>query len=161
MRPAIHKVQEFQGKRYYKRGLYYASNPRGSNPGYMHRDVWRHYNGPIPKGFHVHHKDGDRTNNKIGNLELIDGRKHNSMHSKGRQVVNWRKGVAAARKVKRDWKKAAEVLWATRVYAVYTCALCRTRFSSRVIHRIPLFCGQNCQKKYRRREAKQALETGT
>ena len=34
-------------------------------------------------GMCVHHKDGDRSNNKIENLEIISNAKHLSMHHKG------------------------------------------------------------------------------
>ena len=38
---------------------------------YQHRIVWEKENGPIPKGYVIHHKDGDRKNNAIENLELL------------------------------------------------------------------------------------------
>lgn len=38
---------------------------------YAHRLVWVHNNGPIPKGVEVNHKDGDKTNNRLDNLELV------------------------------------------------------------------------------------------
>jgi len=37
----------------------------------LHRVVWEEANGPIPRGFVVHHKDLDQKNNSIENLELI------------------------------------------------------------------------------------------
>lgn len=160
MRPAIHKVLEFNGKRYYKRGRYYRSDSRGPKPDYMHRDVWRHFNGAIPAKHHVHHKDDNPANNRIDNLELLPASQHNALHSVGK-VPNWRKGVAAARGVKRDWAKAGRALWANRAVSKYSCVLCSKTFTSRAIQRVPLFCGQNCQKKYRRREAKQGLSSGS
>ena len=30
----------------------------------MHRYVWEFYNGPIPKGYDIHHKDEDKANNE-------------------------------------------------------------------------------------------------
>lgn len=42
----------------------------------MHRYVWIFYNGFIPKGFDVHHVDGDRSNNSIDNLNLIEHTEH-------------------------------------------------------------------------------------
>ena len=47
------------------------------------RKIWKTTNGPIPKGFHIHHKDGDCTNNSLGNLELKHGSLHISEHSRG------------------------------------------------------------------------------
>jgi len=40
-------------------------------------------NGVIPKGYHIHHKDKNRNNNDISNLEMMLGTEHNSMHSTG------------------------------------------------------------------------------
>ena len=49
-----------------------------------HRIIWRRHKGEIPKGWHVHHKDGNRVNNDIENLELIDGAEHARMHRRER-----------------------------------------------------------------------------
>lgn len=35
-----------------------------------HRLVWRHFNGPIPAGLTINHKNGDTTDNRPENLEL-------------------------------------------------------------------------------------------
>jgi hypothetical protein len=37
----------------------------------MHRFVWEYYNGKIPKGYDIHHKDEDITHNNINNFEMI------------------------------------------------------------------------------------------
>ena len=34
----------------------------------------------------VHHKDGDKTNNDIGNLELMTTSEHSRMHTKGKPL---------------------------------------------------------------------------
>ncbi len=46
----------------------------------MHRAVWVAHNGPIPDGWHIHHKDGNPLNNDISNLEAIDGAEHARQH---------------------------------------------------------------------------------
>jgi hypothetical protein len=46
----------------------------------LHRDVWEFHNGPIPKGFHVHHIDGDTSNNSIENLEMLEANAHRELH---------------------------------------------------------------------------------
>jgi len=38
-----------------------------------------------PKGFVVHHKDGDYTNNDISNLEIMTQSKHVALHNKERK----------------------------------------------------------------------------
>lgn len=47
---------------------------------YLHRYVWEKYNGSIPKGFHIHHIDGNFSNNDISNLECKERSTHLSDH---------------------------------------------------------------------------------
>jgi hypothetical protein len=54
---------------------------------YEHRFIWETLRGPIPKGYTIHHKDGDRTNNDINNLEMLPKGVHNSHDSS----VMWEK----------------------------------------------------------------------
>lgn len=37
---------------------------------YHHRVVWFYFNGEIPKGYEINHKDENKSNNSLGNLEL-------------------------------------------------------------------------------------------
>ena len=46
----------------------------------MHRYVWKHYCGEIPKGFHIHHIDGNKSNNDISNLMLLTSYAHHKLH---------------------------------------------------------------------------------
>lgn len=46
-----------------------------------HRAVWESHFGKIPRGKHVHHKDGNSLNNSIENLELLDPLDHQRLHS--------------------------------------------------------------------------------
>ena len=59
---------------------------------YVHRIVWMLSNGEIPSGYMIDHIDGDKTNNKLENLRLVDdalsnrntgSRKHNTSGVKG------------------------------------------------------------------------------
>ncbi len=46
----------------------------------MHRLVWETRVGKIPEGFFIHHKDGNKLNNKISNLELLSPKAHTKNH---------------------------------------------------------------------------------
>lgn len=48
----------------------------------MHRYVWLKERGPIPEKYHVHHIDGDKSNNKIENLTLLHTSEHAKLHAK-------------------------------------------------------------------------------
>lgn len=48
---------------------------------YEHRLVWETAHGPIPTGWHVHHKNHDRADNRLENLEARPAFEHNSEHS--------------------------------------------------------------------------------
>ena len=48
----------------------------------LHRYTWEKYNGTIPKTHHIHHKDRNKDNNDISNLDCVLIHEHNSEHSK-------------------------------------------------------------------------------
>ena len=48
---------------------------------FEHRAIWEKLNGPIPPEMFIHHKDGNRLNNDISNLELVTYESHRRKHS--------------------------------------------------------------------------------
>ncbi len=71
----------FNGKKYTLRNTGYYGLTNGKRT-LMHRDVWEFHNGKIKKGFDIHHKDRDKTNNKVENLECIRKEEHSSKYGK-------------------------------------------------------------------------------
>ena len=64
---------------YFNGGLYksWASEPYYSRGGKkLHRHVWEVAFGEIPKNCHIHHKDHQKTNNSLANLECLDAKEH-------------------------------------------------------------------------------------
>lgn len=49
----------------------------------IHRAIYEAYYGEIPKGYIIHHKDGNKLNNSIENLECLTRAEHASLHYKG------------------------------------------------------------------------------
>ena len=71
-------IQHFNGKKFtldQHTGYYKHSNV------FMHRYVWEYYNGKIPEGYEIHHKDLNRNNNNIDNLECISVSNHRKLHT--------------------------------------------------------------------------------
>lgn len=152
--------QEFGGVMYYRCGNYFQRKGKR-----LHREVWKAHNGDIPEGYDVHHKDHDRANNQIENLELMDGSEHNSMHSK---ATPHDKAVAAMQEAAKDWhsteagfefhSKLSKANWAKRKELEYECSHCGKIFHTRHIYGEGQnrFCNPNCKAaalRKRRRES--------
>ena len=54
----------------------------------MQRLVWIKVNGAIPVDCVIHHKDFDRTNNTLENLELMTKKVHDKLHLNVRMGLN-------------------------------------------------------------------------
>ena len=93
--------------------MYYRASGglRKQGIAYLHHEVWRAHYGEIPEGCHVHHKDGDTTNNDISNLAAVPASKHLSRHTLERISKN-PKWIANALDKARDkakiWHKSRE-----------------------------------------------------
>lgn len=46
-----------------------------------HNVVWEEHHGPIPDGFDVHHRNRDKLDNRIENLQLVSRLEHKRIHS--------------------------------------------------------------------------------
>jgi hypothetical protein len=66
-------AQYFDGSLYriYPSQKYFAKG--GS---FLHRDVWAAAFGAIPKDHHIHHRDADKCNNQLSNLECLPASVH-------------------------------------------------------------------------------------
>lgn len=128
-------------KRYY-RAMRWDADLKKSWEDSLHRAVWRHHNGPIPKGLDVHHKDNDPDNNDISNLQLISKSDHAKLHDAFRE---W--NATAEAKVLRDRnRQAALATLASRPLREYSCVRCGAKFLSK--HPDPTrlkFCGKLCR----------------
>lgn len=66
----------------------------------QHRRIWFDANGPIPEGGVVHHINGDKTDNRLKNLELFDRSSHMKEHyPSGFCSEAWNKGKTEYRNV--------------------------------------------------------------
>ena len=80
----------FDNKKFTLRNVGYYGMTYGERE-LMHRYVWRFYNGEIKEGYDVHHRDRDRTNNRIGNLEVISKSEHSKLYNSGHNQYTYPK----------------------------------------------------------------------
>jgi hypothetical protein len=81
---------------------------------YLHREVWEEHYGPIPPRYIVHHKDGDKSNYNIENLEMMEKGTHIRLHRRDAGEAQ------RIKKLKESWKKRPE--------KKYTCCHCGDEF---------------------------------
>jgi hypothetical protein len=65
----------------YDNGNGYLRECRNGVKKMLHRWIWEEAHGPIPSGMEIDHIDGDRKNNNLSNLRLVD--RHTNMRNKG------------------------------------------------------------------------------
>ena len=65
-----------------KEGYYWiTSRKEGNNGKRLHRLIWEgFYNTEVPKGYIIHHKNGDKLCNCILNLQLMKKEEHTKLH---------------------------------------------------------------------------------
>lgn len=72
----------------------------------QHDLVWEAANGPIPPGFDVHHKNEDKADNRLENLELVEHGKHSAAHTAGRiRSAETRARISQAKRGNVPWNK--------------------------------------------------------
>jgi len=77
----------------YQRTDGYIQITSGPNKGkLLHRLIYEECFGSIPKGFCIHHKDGDKTNNNPTNLMLLSKSNHHSLHTRKEKHPRWDDG---------------------------------------------------------------------
>jgi uncharacterized CHY-type Zn-finger protein len=123
----------------------------------MHVVVWEYFNGPVPKKFHIHHKDGDKSNNDISNLEMIYSSEHSHIHMTPEKKEKLRKLADIMRPMTKAWhaskeghewhKKHGIKTWNERNPIDVICDKCGKKFSTLIYH--SRFCSNKCRSAHR------------
>lgn len=127
----------------------------------LHRRIWEDANGEIPPKHHIHHKDGNKSNNSLENLECISEKDHPHQH------FDWEKQVQLlhrARDEANKWHKSrggrkwhsenSRLAYARRKPIEKVCVVCGVSFLTKNLTGTK-YCGQKC----RSRAAKLGLMT--
>ena len=91
----------------------------------LHRFIWTYFNGEIPEGYDIHHRDLNHDNNDIANLQLLTKTKHKQIH-------------AVIKKERKPEKKST-----------FTCAVCGREYEA-VSRGNNTYCSENCKEIARR-----------
>lgn len=159
-----------------KKHGYYLGNVRipGRKRRYpmrLHVYIWQKFNGPIPKGFHVHHKDENKENNDISNLELKSAHNHLSDHLKEKsdwsrenlnttarpKAIEWHKSEAAKEFHTQHYEDHVRDIWMQPV--TKTCEICGKEYTTtHAKASTSRFCSNNCKATFRRRSGADKIE---
>lgn len=146
-------------------GYYLGSKKIDGRRPRLHVYIWEKYNGSIPKGFLIHHKDHNKNNNDISNLMLIPKGKHsehhineyikehfnemiNNLNENARpEATEWHKSEKGKEWHKRNYEKIKDKFHQKEKY---TCEYCGKEFET--LKGKNRFCSNNCKSAWRRKE---------
>src|SRR5437868_3804528 len=157
------EYQDHYGKKFYldkKTGYWISTSAKKIR---AHRWVWVCNFGEIEKGFHIHHKDGNKSNNSIDNLQKISAFNHLSMHASfPENRERSRKLCDEIRPLTKKWHCSEEGISWHKEHAKknnfgnsdpidYICKNCSKDYKSKIIaENRTKFCSNNCKSIFRR-----------
>lgn len=160
------KHQFFDGRKFTRddrTGYYLCTTKKDGIRKRIHVYVWEYYNGLVPKGYHVHHIDGDKSNNEIENLTIMKSVDHAKYHGEllSDEEREWRRNnlnenanskskVWHASKAGHTWHKKhyEEMKDRLRTSRKYVCKYCGKEYES--TQRKTKFCSNRCRSAFRR-----------
>ena len=134
-------IQKFNGVSYYRCGPYFQRKGKR-----LHRAVWEFHNGEIPEGCDIHHMDGNRANNDISNLQMLQGEEHGRLHmSAPERIEKSRKNIKIAAEAAKPWHRTeagqafhsrhAKEVWEHMEPRTCTCTYCGKEFQATNLRR--------------------------
>lgn len=154
------------GKKFYldKKNGYWMST---KNPKIRaHTWVWQCNHGKPKKGLHIHHIDGNKSNNDISNLELLSVKEHSKRHNSPKIHAMRKANLDKFRHLTKAWHSSVEGIEWHRQHGINTwnerkpfkinCLFCHVEIETKTYHQ--KFCNQNCKAKYARRVRKNKID---
>lgn len=124
--------------------------------------VWINTKGEIEKFHHIHHKDGNKSNNDVGNLDKILDKDHYKLHLTDEKREWSRQWANEIRPLTKEWHRSEEgrkwhvehgiKTWKERKEFEIECLFCKKKLMTKTYHQ--KYCHQNCKAKYARRVRK-------
>jgi len=156
----------FEGNKYRWDGRYYFPC-KGTKAGKrLHVAVWEHFNGLMPKGCEIHHRDHDRRNNDIENLECLTIAEHRKHHASDKPTKRKLEHLEKIRPKAADWHRSSEGRkWHSEHAArqiksrdphTRTCQACNKEFLTKSFK--AKYCSNNCKARGRRQQLKDLID---
>lgn len=154
--------QEHFGRKFYedkKTGYWISTDyPRIR----AHRWVWISVNGPVPKSCHIHHRNENKSDNRIENLQLVSFRQHAFVHMSSEKLDRLRKMAEVGREHAKEWHSSPEGIDWHKYHAKkhkfgkwpekeYVCDMCSNSYKTTKRSRAR-FCSNKCKTAWRRKE---------
>jgi len=126
-----------------------------------HQWVWINYHKVIPKGYHIHHINDDKSDNRIENLELIHGSRHVKYHMNlPERIIKSKEIMQKISPLSKEWHASDEGRAWHKYYAQksnfgkwepkkYKCQVCNSEYETSKRSNIK-FCSNACKSRYRR-----------
>lgn len=156
----------FNGEKYHLNddGYFLGTRKEGEARKRLHVAVWEFFNGPVPPGMCVHHKDENKRNNEIENLALMKISEHVHHHDMnapaelkafrsanavkaGEKAKDWHRSEAG-----KEWhRKHGAETW-DREPRQYVCTQCGKTFETKYVYPEAQnhFCSNNCKSAFRK-----------
>lgn len=132
--------------------------------------VWTCFHGKPPKGYHIHHKNENKSDNRIENLELISAGRHSKHHVTDESRERARKWADKIRPMTKKWHASPEGIAWHRLHAFkcnfgngeeyeYICHQCTKTYKSKLIAEgRTKFCSNACKSAWRRKSGLDNIE---
>lgn len=125
-----------------------------------HRWVWMQHHGAIPKGCHIHHKNGNKSDNCIDNLELMAQAEHLRLHMTEEKRAWASSRMDGIRHLTKEWHASEEGIAWHKYHALknnfgkweaktFKCEVCTKEYETTKRSKTK-FCSNACKSKFRR-----------
>lgn len=159
----------FNNEFYYKdnrTGYFWHVDQKGKKSKSLHKAVYEFHKGKFPKGLVVHHKDFNKENNDISNLEVLSKSRHAELHAKTNKWIGSKENIqqlTEAQELAKKWHGSEEgkkwhsvngkKAWEKRKYYKKECIVCGEEYTTPYPTRSK-YCGTKCKKYYNSRKNK-------